>query len=386
MFASQAQRPRQLIALAAALAGGACHSGTGPSPRTVLTAAAWDALPRYHLADGQFVCLGTGYTACPQHLATANWIDDTSFVLWAPGRVVGLWTPHDTAARVIGASDTGQQRYGYAVAAGPAGRSIVVIDGNPPRALYYDRTGRFQREKPASDLAATNSRAFIGRYDILQQLVPHGADQAAHLVVRVTSSPADTDGRTILDTPVPWLRMVGTPQGAQQVGIAPFFAPMPAYTLTANGDLVWSPGDRLALQRIGSNGTVAWTIAGNLQGPAITPADVARQRAALDSTVPPTPDTRAEIDSMAARTGSHLPAVSTVLTNGDGFVLAAAGAAPTDDSVSAVMVAPAGTPMGRLQLGAKDRLLLYHGDSVLVFRPGTSEPWEVRWLRLVPPR
>jgi len=94
----------------------------------------------------------------------------------------------------------------------------------------------------------------------------------------------------------------------------------------------------------------------------------------------------AAIDSMVSRTGKFHPAVVALLAAPDDRVLAVGGSGTSVDSIRVLLVGSDGTPRGRFKLGGRDRPLLFAGDSVLVFRPTSSEPWEVRWLRLVPPR
>ncbi len=371
-----------------ALAGfGMAACGTRPpTVHRVLTAATFDSLPVYHVAARAMVCLGTGYTLCPEHVAVANWVSDTSFAMWEPGRTVGIWGPHDTAGMPLENAPKGPGHYGYATGVAGQGSSYLVIDVQPGQALEFTLAGKFRR---ASRIPLANNgetRGFAGSQGILQQLVPHGRDRPADFTVTLVGSPADTTGRRLLDAPLPWLRLMGSEGAAEPVTPIPFFPALPVYTVDHAGGLVWSPGDKMAFSRIGRGGDTVWTIASDLDGPPITAAEIAAQRASLDSQAVPGDSGLDLIDSMVARTGKFHPAVVEVLAAPDDRVLAVGGGGSAADSIQALLISSDGTPRGRLRLGGRDRPLLFAGDSVLVFRPTASEPWEVRWLRLVPPR
>ncbi len=367
------------------LAFAACGPRTPPA-HYVLTAAGFDSLPAYRVADDSMVCLGTGYTLCPEHVAIANWVSDTSFAMWEPGRTVGIWGPHDTAGMALQNARTGPGHYGYVSGVARKGSSYVVIDRQPSQSLEFTLSGTFRHASRIPLSGDGSTRGYAGSAGILQQLVPQGPDQPADFTVTLVDSPADTTGRQVLDVPLPWLRLAGSGGAAEPTAPIPFFPAVPVYTVDRTGAFIWSPGDKLTLGRIGRGGDTVWTITGNVAGPSITAAEIAAQRALLESQALPGDSGRAAIDSMAARTGKFHPAVVAVLAAPDGRVLAVGGSGSSVDSIQALLIGPDGRPSGRLRLGGRDRPLLFAGDSVLVFRPTSSEPWEVRWLRLVPPR
>jgi hypothetical protein len=211
----------------------------------------------------------------------------------------------------------------------------------------------------------------------MQRMQGGAADTAGHLVVAMLDRITDTAGTIVLDVPVGWFRG-GT---AEVAPVAPLIASTPVWTLTTEGDVVWSPGDRLVVERRTRDGEVIWRLEGPVNAP-VTPALLDARERELRTDPLRFPLTDVDFAAMRTRSDSLLPGVTGLTTTPDGRVVVARGIPALGNEVDYLRLAADGTPEARFRLDSRVRVLLAEGDSLLVHTPTDGEPWEVRWMRL----
>jgi hypothetical protein len=92
-----------------------------------------------------------------------------------------------------------------------------------------------------------------------------------------------------------------------------------------------------------------------------------------------------DFERMRMQAPTTHPAISALVRSETGIVYVGGAVRPAADSVRWFRLSAAGEPTGRFTLSAMTRVLFARNDSLLVHRPTEGEPWEVRWIRLLPP-
>lgn len=365
--------------LAAALLLGACaDAGPGPAGAIVLDSAALAALPELRVEPGVLVCTALGQDGCPLRAAVANRLADGGIALWEPGLTVHRFGAGDTAGTPLGqAGPGGSYLNAMAIASTGADRYRVVTYDGEWRALTLDASGEVRATELITNPGPLAAMGFVGSQPVLQRMRGWGGDTAGHLQVILLDRILDTAGTMVLDAPVPWL----TGGTADLPPLPPLVASNPVWTLTDDGDLLWSPGDQFVVERRTRRGRVVW----RLEGPASRAATTALldAREALLRTDPfRLPPSDEEIAAMRSRSDSLAPAVMGITATPDARVIVSRGIAPDGSEVEFLRLAADGTPDARFRLGQRTKILLAEGDSLLVHMPTEGEPWEVRWVRL----
>lgn len=365
------------IALAALLA--ACGPEADSATVSVtLDSAAIAALPELMAEPGTLLCTATGHDGCPLHNAVANRLADGSIAIWEPGMTIHRFVPGDSVSRPLGQAGAGGS-YVNAMAIASTGTNryrVVTYDGEW-RVLTFDGAGNVQRTELIADPGMLNAVGFVGSQPVRQGMSGWGTDTAGHLTVTLLDRITDTSGTVILDTPVRWLR-----GGTEETGpIPPLLASTPVWTLTADGDLVWSPGDRLVVERRTRDGRVKWRLDGPA-GRAITGGELDAREAVVRGEARHLPFTDEDYAEMRRRSDSLRAAVVGLTSTPDGRVILSQGPSADGRGIDFLRLAADGTPEARFRLDPRVKVLVAEGDSLLVHTPTEGEPWEVRWMRL----
>ncbi len=360
----------------------ACGAG-GDTDATVhtLDRAGLEALPTLPVRDGTLLCTATGYSDCPLHTAIANRLDAERIALWEPGRTVRIWRAGDTMGTAVGRAggDSGQYVFAMAVAAHGDGYQLVTADSGW-RLLEYDRADRLAGTAGLPVHDDVTVIGFVGDQAVRQQLADWASTAGGHLVVRRLARATDSSGTVVLAAPVRWLRG----SNPEAPPMAPLVASLPSWVLAGDGDVIWSPGDALVVIRQAPGGRVRWRLDGPL-GDATTSEELDRRDSVIRA-VPEFGQLEPEVlASLRSRSDSTFPMVAGLTVTPEGAVLVARAPVPGADSVDYLRLTADGAPVGRFRLGARERVLLAEGDSLLVHRPTEGEPFEVRWLTIGTP-
>jgi hypothetical protein len=334
-------------------------------------------LPKLGVTDGRLICTATGIDPCPLHTAIANWLDRDHYVLWEPGRVVRMYGGRDTTPVTIGALGADKGQYATALAAGPDGNHVLIIDRSSNSVMRFGRDGAFEESTALPESDGESARGFVGDVPILQRIRPR-VDSSAVVEVRVLSSPAGDTGRVVLSAAIPWLFL----NGGRVVRPTPFFGAGPVFTVAADRSIIWSPGTPFEVKRQSLHGATIWTLTSDWMPAAITEADIAAERRNVRAQSDTSLMHPADIDSMAARTAKRPPAITGIAVDPAGDIALAGPSVPTADSIDYFILSGDGIPTARFRLDNRSQLVLFTPDSVLVHRPTNSEPWETRWLLL----
>ncbi len=364
-----------------AVAAIACGDSATTAP-TIITAteASIAALPVLVADSGSQVCEADGYSACPFNQAVANRLENGQIAIWEPGQPVMLLTAGDSAHTLL--ADIPDRPYNAVIAIASSGSDRYrVLDYGPTwRAITLSVDGTVHQVDTLPDPEPLTSIGFVGSRVIRQQYSDWDSDSSGRMIVEVLERVTDTAGTTILDAPVDWLRG-GT---ATQPPIPPMIAANPVWALTTDGELIWSPGDRMLIERRTRRGNVIWRLDGSLSVP-VQPEDLEAREAALRESLSGLPLADIDFEMMRERSDTILPAVTGLTITPAGTILAAVATPLTADSIAFLRIDAAGQPTGQFKLPGDHRVVLADGDSLLVLRKlGETELREVRWLTLRP--
>jgi hypothetical protein len=360
----------------------AAACGDSPSPASqapALTDSAIGQLPVLAVEPGALVCTSIGADGCPLRGAVANRLEDGRIALWEPGFTIYLFGAGDTLGTPVGLAGPAGQ-YNYAVAATAVGRDRyrLILADQPWRAIDINSAGEISRVDTLPDPGILTAVGYIGMRLVRQRMSGWLDDSGGTFTVTLLDRTTDSTGRVVLETPLPWLH------GGNQNGppVPPLIASSPSWTLTDDGDLVWSPGDRLSIERRSPSGRVRWHLDGD-PGPPVSVEDLTARDSLMRVATDLMPYSDEHFAEMRARADSLHPAVTGVIVTPVGDVLVARTVFPTRDSVEYLRISADGQPLGRFALDRRIRILLADGDSLLTHTPTEGEPWEVRWMRVL---
>jgi hypothetical protein len=363
-----------LLILVAACGNRASSDSDAP----VLTEAAIAELPVITLEPGALMCTAIGADGCPLRGAVANRVDDRRIALWEPGFTVYLFEPNDTLGTPLGLSGpSGVYNYAVAITALGPDRFRLIVAGQPWRAIELNTAGDIRRVDTLPNPGMLTAIGYAGDRLVRQRMSGWQSDSGGVFTVTELDRLTDSTGRVLLEVPLPWLR------GGNQNGpaVPPLISAAPAWALAPNGDIVWSPGDRLMVERRSPSGRVRWHLDGDA-GPRVSAEDLDAREAAIRASADLLPYTEEHFAEMRARADTLHPAVTGLAVTPAGDVILARTLFPTRDSVDYLRISADGQPVGRFSLGRRARVLLAEGDSLLVHTPTAGEPWEVRWMRM----
>jgi hypothetical protein len=310
--------------------------------------------------------------------ALANRLDDGRIVIWEPGFTVTAFAAGDTVGTPIGRAGPAGQ-YGYAAAATQlrSDRFRLILVGQQWIAIELNSAGEILRTDTLPDPGALTALGYIGNRLVRQRMHGWMSNAGGHFTVTALSGLTDTIGTTLLDAPLTWL------PGGDTNGppVPPMIASSPSWSLSSNGDVVWSPGSRLVVERRSPSGQVRWRVEGP-GGPPVSGEEFAAREAAVRAATVGMPYTDDDYAAMRERSDTLHPAVSGVIVTPTDEVLVARTVFPNRPMVEYLRLDANGLPNGRFTLDRRVRVLLAERDSLLVHTPTEAELWEVRWMRL----
>jgi hypothetical protein len=344
----------------------------------VLSDSVLASLPVLSLTEGQVVCHATGVDGCPLRSAVANRVEDDRIVLWEPGFAVRVFAPGDSVGAPIGRAGQGGQ-YRFAVAATQLGRDQyrLILAGEGWRAIDINHAGEISRTVSIPDPGPLSAIGYVGNQLVRQRMDGWNSPEGGRLTVTLLRSVEDSTGSTLLDVPLPWLTG-GTPDGPP---LPPLITSSPAWTLTSDGDVVWSPGDRLTIEKRSPSGEVRWRIEGP-PGPRVSDEELEARESGVRVAAQGMPYVDEDYREMRARSDTLHSAVSGIAVSPDGDVFVARTVFSNGEMIEYLRLDPSGVPNGRFAIEKQMRVLLAERDSLLVHMPTESEPWQVRWMRL----
>lgn len=348
-----------------------------PAQEHQLDAAAYEALPLLATADGARLCLADGYTACPLRSPVGNWLTESSFAIWEPGKLVQV--VEGGSARSVGAMGRGSGQYALAVAVGPNAGGITVVDGVDGRLVRFGADGSPAGEASLPALPTGTDQGYSGSVPVRQRVTARlPVDGPSTFSLHVLSGPSDPTGQEAFSVPLPWMSL--GPDST--VSATPLFVAVPRYAVDRDRQVVWSPGDSFEVRRTrpGRAEPVWTTKVSGLLTP-VTPEQVAAQRRAIQVEFTNAVDS-VTLDSMARRAAATHPAVSGILLDPMGGVMVAPSPTPPRDTLEYLLLQRDGAPRARVRMPSPWRPMLFAGDSVLVHRPTEGEVREVIWVQL----
>jgi hypothetical protein len=322
------------------------------------------------------LCVADGYDDCPLTAAWANGLGDGRVAVWEPRRrvlVLGtdgeMTAVGDSLAPLNVAAITGKGRGFQAIVVDAAGWHLVDLD--------RDGTETGRQQLPAA--SSRNLIGFVGRVPVAQRLADMANPAGGRLQVDRLDAPTDSTGTQLLEVQLPWLREING-----MAVPAPLFAALPIYTVGEDGSIVWVTGQRFEVEARDRNGTPQWRLFGPVS-PEITEEEYAIKASEARERYAAAPLEEEDFERMRAQAPTVHPAI-TALVRAESGTLYLGGARPlAADSVVWFRLSAAGEPTGRFTLSAQTRVIFARNDSLLVHRPTEGEPWEVRWISLVPP-
>lgn len=349
----------------------------GPIPQRMIDEANVAALPAWEVDTLTTpLCISDGYGDCPLQAAWANGLGDGRIALWEPRRRV-LVIGADGMMTAVGDSATPLNI--AAITSNGRGFRAVVADDDGWHLVDLNRAGKETRRQPLPAASSRNIIGFIGRVPVAQRLANMADPTGGRLEVDRLDAPTDSTGTRLLEVQLPWLR-----EANGMTVPAPLFAALPIYMVGEDGSVIWTEGQRFEVEARDRNGVPRWRLTGPA-GPAITEDEYATRTNEAQEFYSATPLAVEDIERMRREAPTTHPAV-TALVRAESGVLYIAGARPLSaDSVSWMRVSAAGEPTGRFMLDTATRVIYARNDSLLVHRPTEGEPWEIRWIRLLPP-
>ena len=365
-----------LVATAACAGGGTEASDEPMAQRMIDTAMV--ATMRQWTVDTLTtpLCVADGYGDCPLQAAWANGLGDGRVAVWEPRRrVVVLGT--DGTLTAVG--DSANPLNVAAITGNGRGFRAVVVDDAGWHLVDLDQRGAETRRQSLPAASSNNIVGFVGGVPVAQRLTDMDNPAGGRLEVDRLDAPTDSSGTRLLDVQVPWLREVN---GFAMP--APLFATLPIYTVGEDGSLTWTAAHTFEVEHRDRAGTPRWRLLGPV-GPDITDEEYAIKASEARQFYGATPLADPDFDRMRTQAPTTHAAVSALVRDATG-TLYVGGAKPlAADSVVWFRLSDAGEPTGRFTLSAQTRVLYARNDSLLVHRPTEGEPWEIRWIRLLPP-
>lgn len=368
------------VVMIASCAGGETEApppNEGPIPQRMIDEETLARLPEWGVDTLTTpLCVADGYGDCPLEAAWANGLGDGRVALWEPRRRV-LVIGTDGTLTAVG--DSASPLNIAAITANGRGFRAVVTDDAGWHLVDLDRAGKESRRQPLPAASPRNIIGFIGRVPIAQRLANMTDPMGGRLEVDRLEAPTDSTGTRLLEVQLPWLR-----EANGLTVPAPLFATLPTYMVGEDGSVIWAEGQRFEVEARDRNGAPRWKLSGPA-GPEITEEEYATRTNEAQEVYTATPLAPEDIERMRREAPTTHPAV-TALVRTESGTLYVAGARPLSAaSITWLRVSPEGEPIGRFVLDTSTRVLYARNDSLLVHRPTEGEPWEIRWIRLLPP-
>jgi len=322
------------------------------------------------------LCVADGYDDCPLRAAWANGLGDGRVALWEPRRRV-LVLGADGTMTAIG--DSAAPLNIAAITSNGRGFRAVVADDTGWHLVDLDRAGKETRRQALPAASPRNIVGFVGQVAVAQRIADIENPAGGRLEIDRLNAPTDSSGTHLLSEQISWLREVG---GFTMP--APLFAALPVYTVGEDGSIVWTIGQRFEVEARDRNGNPRWRLLGP-SGPEITEEEFAVRASEAREFYAATPLAESDFDQMRLQAPKTHAAVTALIRSASGIVYVGGATPLAADSTTWFRLSAAGEPTGRFTLSTSTRVLYARNDSLLVHRPTEGEPWEIRWIRLLPP-
>lgn len=362
-----------------ALLAVACAGGDAPpaDPATVrlLSASEYAALAPLALEPVRPLC-GTAPDACRAGaLGIVAVRDDGAVAFVLEGRQPQLMLVDDSVApaRPIGRAGGGPGEYRMALGlAFTRDGGLEVLDWLQRRTVRFARDGA-----PAASGVIPLPRGFItagyvgdSLRSVATDLTRVREDSAEVTVVAIAGGAAE---------PVPLLRLARREPaiGVEEMRPAPgIFAPVPRWVLAPDGRVLHTPADQWRVDIFDQAGRHALRAGFDVEPRAVTDAEAARERERRLGRVGNAQMRAAMERTMGAPAARH-PAITDLRALHDGRIWVRESPGEVGDSVSWVVLAADGAPVGRAELAVEDLPVGAHAGLVLL-----STDSGLRWVRV----
>ncbi len=386
MVFSRSARLRPALGFVLLVLAGCSGSGSGQeltARRIAITPATLDSLPVLTTTPGEILCPGgTADSLCPRLTALANWLAPDVFAYWEFNRPIRL--VRDGVPTTFVSTDPAR---GYiatiGVGPGPTPGGVIVIDPIDGAAIQFERDGRpVQRVElpPSSGLAFWN---YSGPVAYQQTMVPAAANNTVDLVIRTAPLPGADAPKEIFRVNLPWLQM----QDQQTTVPPPLFPNVVVYGFDGAGNAIWSGGAQFVVRQTSPSGTVRWSLEGDFTGPMVDSIDMAWkiEQIRQPTLAEPVPEWQIEAMRSISHRTRH-PAITALHVTPDGWTLIAGASLPQHASLPYYRLSPDGMLRDRFELPKERQVVLFAGDSVLLFQRAVdlAATGILAWERLIP--
>ncbi len=354
-----------------------------PAGREIpITPATLDSLPALATTPGETLCPGTAADSlCPRLTASANWLAPDVFAYWEFNRPIRL-VRQGLTTTFVSADPARSYVATLGVGPGPMSGGVTVIDPVEGAALQFDGYGQpigHLTLPPVSSLHAWN---FSGPVAYLQTMVPSTADSTIDLVVRTATLPGADDAKERFRINLPWLRMVD----GQTITPPPLFPNAAVFGFDGAGNAVWSDGAHFQIRQTTPAGRTIWALLGDFTGPAVDSIDMDWKIGQIRQPTLAEPVPEWQIEAMRSITGgTRHPAITALHVSPDGWTLVAGANLPQQSAVPYYRLGPDGTLKDRVEIPRERQVVLFAGDSILLFQRAAdpAQAGTLAWERLV---
>jgi len=267
-----------VLALASSLLGCGRSSGVGADRSFTLqrhiTRVEYERAAQLQLVQLSRVCAVEPSPGCP--------LDTLAHALLGPGRTMlavpvgGVAVVFDSSGRWVrdvGRTGAGPGEYRRVMAAGiDSAAAITLFDASGFRVVTFDAAGRAAATRTVQPpMGLMGVRVAEGR--LIAWVIPGGRTVGDTVLASFVLLEQGTPSRTLASVAVRSLTRGGT----DLMPIPPLFAAFPVWDVGPGLSIVFSPGDRLQVERYGENGVPDLLLDADVARRAVTDGDVERE-------------------------------------------------------------------------------------------------------------
>jgi len=346
----------------------ACHGPQDERSQPAFTAsvrftrAEYDAAPRLELRRMYAICEGGEPAVCQfRGINVAALGPGRRVMLDQLGGVVQMFDSTGRWTRSLGRLGAGPGEYRRVMTAGfDSVGGVVLFDQSGFRIVSFDSLGRplWTRNVPFSaefnDVSAKGGR-------VVKWLVP-GSETLGSMVASQFVLVDSAGGNEALASVV--TKALRAP-GSDLMPLPPLFWARPVWDVGPGLSVVFSPGDRMRIERYRGDGAADLLVEGDVPLRAVTSAEVARKLARSGTSGSPAPGVLAAQLREAARNAAPFhPAITDLAVLGDGSIWAKGSPASESDSTRYDVFSRDGRLTGYVMLPAAARVV--DGDATVV--------------------
>ena len=326
------------------------------------TRAEYDAAPRLALRRMYAICEGGRTPVCQFRSIDVAALGPGRRVLLAQAYGVaqefdstGRWT------RSLGRLGAGPGEYRKVMTAGyDSAGGIILFDLSGFRIVTFGSLGRplwTRNVSPSAEFTGVSAKG--GR--VVQWLVP-GSETRGGIVTSQFALMDSAGGSEALASVV--TKALRAP-GSDLMPLPPLFWASPVWDVGPGLSVVFSPGDRMRIERYRGDGAADLLVEGDVPVRAVTSAEVARKLARSGTSGSPAPGVLAAQLREAARNAAPFhPAITDLAVLGDGSIWAKGSPASESDSTRYDVFSRDGRLTGYVMLPAAARVV--DGDATVV--------------------